>query len=96
MSSLAEIITASIAGLGSVGGAAAFVWNKIEKRFNEIDLKLLECEKRERQSQERRAVQLTVIELLWQEVKRLTPKADVLDRAHKLLEDLKTKSAGDE
>lgn len=89
MSSISEAILAGVAVLGALGTSGAFVWDKIEKRFKEIEAKLEKCERRERESQERRAVQLTVIELLWQEVKRLAPKADVLDRAHKLLDDLK-------
>lgn len=87
--SLGEIIGIGVSALAPLGAAGAFIWNKIDQRFKDIDAKLDECETRERDSLERRAVQLTVIELLWQEVKRLAPGADVLQRAKKLLDDLK-------
>lgn len=87
--SLGEIITGGVGLLTAIGTAGAFIWNKIEGRFKEIDAKLDECEARERDSLDRRAVQLTVIELLWQEVKRHAPASGVLERAKKLLDDLK-------
>lgn len=90
MSATAEIITASVAVMGALGAAGRFVWLKIEARFSHIDEQLDECRTREERSQARRAVQLTVIELLWQEVQRLAPKAPVLVRAKKLLDELKT------
>lgn len=90
MSEMSEVITAAVAACGSVGAAVAFIWNKVEKRFTLIEQQLEECEQRERDGQERRIAQLTVIELLWQEVKRLAPDAYVLERAKKLLDDLKT------
>lgn len=93
--SVAEIITAAVAACGTVGGAVAFVWNKIENRFTEIEGKLEECQTRERDSLDRRSVQLTVIELLWQEVKRLAPDAVVLIRAKRLLDDLKVQNDED-
>lgn len=87
--SVPEIIGIGVAALTPLGAAGAFVWNKIEKRFGQIETQLEECHDRERDSLDRRAVQLTVIELLWQEVKRLAPDADILVRAKKLLDDLK-------
>lgn len=85
MSDLAALITAIVGILATVGAAGRFVWNKIEARFDAVDAELAKCEARERENQERRAVQLTVIELLWLEVKRLAPDAGVLTRAEKLL-----------
>lgn len=90
----------AIAGaLVPAGGGIAFVWNKIEARFRKIEGQLDECHTRERQHQarehehqERRAVQLTVIELLWQEVSRLAPETNVLVRAKRLLDGLKDKA----
>lgn len=87
--SAGEIIGAIVGGLSTVGGGAAFIWNKVEKRLAAFEAQLDECEKRERESLDRRAVQLTVIELLWQEVTRLAPETAVLKRAKKLLDDLK-------
>lgn len=106
MSITAEVITAVAGGGGFLvpaGGAIAFVWNKIERRavvrekanearFTKIEQDLAECRRREVESQERRAIQLTVIELLWAKVKELDPSAHVLDRAKHLLDELKQKS----
>ena len=90
MNETSEIITAGLAVCSSLAVAAKFVWAKIETRFDAIEEKLKACENREREGHERRAAQLTVIELLWQEVKRLAPDAYVLERAKALLDDLKT------
>lgn len=92
MADWAAIITASVGVLTPLGGGAAFVWNRIEKRFTAIDQALDQCRAREHASEARRAVQLTVIELLWQEVERLAPGAKVLGRAKKLLDELKEKA----
>lgn len=73
-----------------VGGAVKFVWDKIEARFKSIEDQLAECRAREETSQERRATLGTVIELLWQELKRIAPDADILNRADKLMENYKT------
>lgn len=86
--SAGEIITAAVAALTPIGGGIAFIWRKIEKRFADFETRLKECQDRERASLDRRAVQLTVIEILWQEVARLAPDTTVLKRAKKLLDDL--------
>jgi hypothetical protein len=87
---LAALITASIGVLGALGGGIRFVWNKLEKRFAAIEAELAECRQREARGSARRSVQLTVIELLWQEVERLAPNGSkVLVRAKRLLEGLK-------
>jgi hypothetical protein len=93
--SASELIIAGSTALATVGGGIAFVWNKVEKRFADIEAKLAECQAREEASNERRGVQLTVIELLWLELKRVAPDADVLGRAKKLLDDLKTRNRED-
>ncbi len=106
MSTTAEVITAVAGGGGFLlpaGGAIAFIWNKIEKRavareaknetrFARIEGDLAECRRREEESQQRRAIQLTVIELLWAKVKEFDPSAPVLERAKHLLDELKQKS----
>lgn len=99
----AEIITAVFGGSGAlaaIGGGIRFVWNKLETRFTNIEKELAECRarellaiKREADSRERRAKQITVIELLWQKVKDLDPRAQVLDRAKHLLDELKETAA---
>lgn len=96
MTNAAEMIAAigGLAGLlATLGGGAAFVWNKVEARFTTIEGKLAECEKREDESHERRATLLIVIELLWAEVKHLDPEADVLGRAKDLLDKLKRRDS---
>lgn len=99
----AEIVTAVFGGSGAlaaIGGGIRFVWNKLEARFTNIEKELAECRarellaiKREADSRERRAKQITVIELLWQKVKDLDPRAQVLDRAKHLLDELKETAA---
>lgn len=89
MTDWAAIIVAVGGVLGALGGGIRFVWNKFEARFQKIEAQLEECHQREQAHHERRAVQLTVIELLWQEVKRLAPDTPVLDRAKRLLDGLK-------
>lgn len=89
MSDLAAIITAAGGLLVSVGAGARFIWNKVETRFALIEAELVKCRERESESKERRAVQLIVIEMLWQEVTRISPASKVLIRCKKLLDDLK-------
>ena len=89
---VADIITASVAALVPLGGGVAFVWNKVEQRFKHIEAQLDECHKRETDSHERRGAQITVIELLWQELMRVAPDAPVLKQAKKLLDDLKIRN----
>lgn len=89
MSEIATIITAGVAALGALGTAGRFVWNRIEARFQAVEVELAHCREREALSVERRAIQLTVIELLWQEVQRHVPGSQVLTRARDLLDDLK-------
>lgn len=92
---LPAIITAMVALLTAIGGAGRFVWLRIEGRFEAIETALEECRKREEASHERRLKHLTVIELLWQEVLRLSPKGNkVLGRAKHLLDELKDKADG--
>lgn len=90
MEGAATLITAVVGLLTALGAVGKFVWDKVEARFKAIELELAKCHKREDASRERRAVQLTVIELLWLEVKRHLPDSPALERARKLLEDLKT------
>lgn len=108
MSDLAAIIGA-LGGLATVcGGGIAFVWNKVEKRaatasaaidarIAKLEVDQAECERRADRAKSHSAVQLTVIELLWQEVKRLAPGPTnpVLERAEKLLDALKTKGGAE-
>lgn len=93
MSDRAAIITAIIAIviplITALGAAVRWVWNKIETRFAAIEDQLEECRQREAESRERRAAQLTVIELLWLKVRELDPGAEVLKRAEQLLDKLK-------
>lgn len=85
-----------------LGGGVKFLWVKIEARFSKIETELEDCRRREREalvreaeSRERRAIQITVIELLWLKVKEIDPAAHVLDRAKHLLDELKERAAKD-
>jgi hypothetical protein len=89
MNELAGLITAGTGLLIAVAGGGRFIWNKIEARFERVEGALDECHQREAKGQERRAVQLTVIEILWQEIQRIAPKSKVLIRAKHHLEELK-------
>ena len=90
VSEIAVLITSIVGALSATGAAIAWLWNKIEKRFEKVENALDECREREARSAEREGKHLTVIELLWQEVERKTrgPNA-VLDRAKRILDDLK-------
>lgn len=85
----AEFIVAGTAALGSIGGGIAWLWDKIDKRFREIEAKLAACEEREGAGLVRRERMLTAIELMWQEIERVAPGSVVLLRVKKLLADLK-------
>lgn len=89
-----ELITA-IAGSGgamvTIGGGVAWIWNKIESRFKAIEDDLDRCRVREEASVKRRAVHVSVIEILWQALERHEEPANSkpLARAKHLLDDLK-------
>lgn len=85
-------IIVAIIGSGGVGGGLRFLWTKVEKRFELIEGHLEECREREAAVNRINATQLTVIELIWNDLKKLQPKSGTLARAHKLLEDLKTQT----
>jgi len=89
---LAALITASTGVLGSAGVAIKFLWDRIEKRFTNIETDLEKCRERELETKEHRAVHLTVIELMWVELRRFDPESLVLERAKKLLDSLKERN----
>lgn len=86
------IITASATLLATLGAAGRFLWNKVERRFDEIEEALEACRAREAAGMRINATQLTVIELIWNDLKKLQPKSGTLARAHKLLDDLKSQT----
>lgn len=93
MSDLAAIITALVGATVPIGGGIAFIWNKIERRFDDIEGELEKCRQREVEGQHKAGIHIAVIELLWQEIKRLHPgdnEPATLDRAKKLLDSLKS------
>ena len=67
----------------------------VEARCLAAEAELIHCREREAASVERRGTQLTVIELLWQEVQRHNPGSVVLTRVKSLLDDLKKKERED-
>jgi hypothetical protein len=89
MADWAAIIGAIASLLTILGGALRFLWIKIAQRFDQIEDQLEACREREAASMRINATQLTVIELIWNDLKKLQPKSGTLARAHKLLEDLK-------
>jgi hypothetical protein len=88
----AGIIVALATLFGTIGGALRFLWNKIDKKFELVDAALEACRERETSINRINATQLTVIELIWNDLKKLQPKSGTLARAHKLLEDLKSQT----
>lgn len=92
----AEIATAFVAVVTPLGGGVAWLWAQIDKRITGLENKVAACEAREDAGLERRSVQLTVIELLWQRLDQLEPGSAVLVRAKKLLDDLKVKNLEDQ
>lgn len=91
-------LTAVAAVLVPLGGGIGFVWSKVdaarsqrEARLLKIEGELEECRDHRAKSMERRAKQLTVIELLWLELERIAPDAKVFSRVKKLLDELKPK-----
>lgn len=91
-SELAALITSGVALLGAGGTGIKFLWDKIEKRFTLIEDELKKCQERELKTKDHRAVHLTVIELIWAELRRFDPQSAVLERAKHLLDDLKEKN----
>lgn len=92
----AELIAALTGFTTVAGGGVAFIWNKVEKRFTHIEHELEKCRLRETIGQEREAVRLTVIELLYQEVMRHSADSPVLKRVETLLDRLKKINAAGE
>ena len=84
-----EIAGTVVAVLTPIGGAIGFVWTKVEARFASIEKKLEECQAREDLGQERRGVLVAVAELLWQELKRVSPRSAALVRARQLLDQVR-------
>lgn len=108
MTEIAQLLTAIVALLTALGGGCTWLWRRVEKRFAKIEKELRECQQRERDSAKRETdlvmslretagKHITVIELLWQEVARLSRGAPnaVLERALKLLDDLKKEADHD-
>jgi hypothetical protein len=89
LSQASDLITAAGVSLPTIGTGIAWIWRKMERRFEHIEVELKACRDREVASHERRAIQRTVIELLWQEVERFAPHSSTLGRAKHLLERLK-------
>lgn len=92
MSATSEAITAIVAIGTPIGGAIAWLWNKLEQRFVGIEKALAECKEREVASQDRRAKRDTVIELLIQAIKHMHPESwssPALEGAKIMLKELK-------
>ena len=85
MTDWAAIIVAVSGLMGTLGGAVSWLWLKLERRLTRLEADVRQCE-------DKRGIQLTVIELLWAELKRLAPDTPIFDRAKRLLDDLKNSS----
>lgn len=89
MSETAQTIAILTPTLTAVGGAIGWLWNRIEKRFKEVEVELAKCRKREKISDQRRAALITIIELLWRGMDREAPESAELHRVQKLMDDYK-------
>lgn len=98
MSEIATLVTSVAGALATVAGGVAWLWNKVEKRFQDVEKELDACRQREASAAKRETnlmlhaqKHLMVIELLWQEIERRSRGAPnaVLGRARKVLDDLK-------
>ena len=90
MNDVPAIVGSIVTALGTVGAGIAWLWNRVEKRFTEVEKKLEACERREGKQSAVIGKHLIVIELLWQEVdRRSRGTSPVLERSKRLLEDLK-------
>ena len=69
---------------GAIGAAIRFIWNKIEKRFTEIERALDECRDDRELSEKRRGILLTIIELLKQGLRHHLPESHMLVRVDEL------------
>lgn len=68
----------------AIGAAIRFIWNKIEKRFTEIERALDECRDDRELSEKRRGILITIIELLKQGLRHHLPESQMLVRADEL------------
>lgn len=83
---LPDLLEAGAAAVTALSGAITWLWVRINRMQAEVKADLELCE-------DARATQLIVIELLWQECKRLNPKSAVLKRGEEVLEKLKQREA---
>lgn len=88
-----SIVSVGLSVAGVLGTAVTWLWARVEKSNKEIRAELRKCSEREIRGREKHLAMTTIVELLWQEVERLTPDAKILKRARKLLDDMKFKDA---
>lgn len=91
ISDYSGVVSAGASVATILGSGIAAVWARLEYTNRKIQESLKQCEKREIAGRERRLAMTTVIEVLWMELKRLSPQSDVLRRSKKLLDDIKHK-----
>jgi hypothetical protein len=89
MEHVAPIILAIVALLGAVGAAGKFVWDKVERRFENIENDLKLCYAREVTTKERRGILVTVIDLLITELKTVAPLSETITHSERLMERVK-------
>lgn len=87
MSGATDMITALTAAMVPAGGAIAFLWNKIERRFAKLEGEQEVTELHLEACRRAGALKLTVIELLFQELRRVSPESWLLDRASDMLKE---------
>lgn len=89
MSALVEAIGAMSAAMVPAGGGIAFLWNKIEARFKKLEDEQAATEQHLEACRRGGALKLTAIELLYLELRNVTPTSWVLDKVNELLTEAK-------
>lgn len=103
MSEVAAIISAVTGAVVALGGGVAWLWQRVEKGFSNVEDELAKCRAREVASSKREmalAVQiretankhLIVIELLWQVAAKSKASQPVLARCKEHLDELKIRT----
>jgi hypothetical protein len=94
MADVPALLTAGTLALTSIGGGFVWLVTWVQHRFEKVEKKLAQCERREKRQLKINGTQLAVIEMLWRECERFGdgPANAVLARSDKLLDDLKRRT----
>ncbi len=83
---LGPILVAATGLMALCGGGVRFVWKKVEIRFEEIEGKLEECQKRDLHKDKQLQAMGLALRLLVPEVQRLDPHNTTLSQVRSILQ----------